>query len=482
MVSSSTFTAQASGAPGAPFIATLEDASGNATTSGSPVTINLSSNSGGTYEFAATSGGTSVTSVTLPANTQSVTAYYGDSKVGTPTITVSSTGLSSATQGETITAGAAYQLVVTTQPPASASGGTKFPVGVTVEDAFGNVAVTSAAPVTLAIATNPAAGSLSCTANPENASSGVATFSCSVDKVGSGYTLAATATGLTSTITNNFSITPAPAASVALTVTPSSATVSATTNMALSLQLQDAFGNNTTSSGTTTLTLSTPSAQDFFATTNGASGTLGGTINVTFANGVGTATAYYGDEKAETQTISALNGASTWGTATATTTPGTATKFDITAPVNGPASASATLGPITVAIEDSFGNATTSGSAITANLASNSSGTKEFSATSGGAAITSVSIPSGSSSAAIYYGDTKVGTPTLTASSTLTSDTQVETITPAAGRLGRPDGDPAVGHGERHHQHGPEPPAPRRFREQHHQQWHDHADLEHPVG
>ena len=63
------------------------------------------------------------------------------------------------------------------------------------------------------------------------------------------------------------------------------------------MQLQDQFGNNTTSSGTTTLTLSSPSTTDFFAATSGASGTPGNSINVSFANGVGTATSYYGDRR-----------------------------------------------------------------------------------------------------------------------------------------------------------------------------------------
>ena len=36
---------------------------------------------------------------------------------------------------------------------------------------------------------------------------------------------------------------------------------------------------------------------------------------MTFANGVGTATEYYGDETAATPTITATNGATTWGTA-----------------------------------------------------------------------------------------------------------------------------------------------------------------------
>ncbi len=43
---------------------------------------------GGTAKFATTSGGTGVTSVSLPANTQSVTSYYAYSKAGSPIITV----------------------------------------------------------------------------------------------------------------------------------------------------------------------------------------------------------------------------------------------------------------------------------------------------------------------------------------------------------------------------------------------------------
>jgi len=87
----------------------------------------------------------------------------------------------------------------------------------------------------------------------------------------------------------------------------------------------------------------------------------------------------------------------------------------------------ATLGPIKVQEQDAYGNPTTT--AETVNLASSSSGTIEFATTSGGASVASISIPVGSSSANIYYGDTKAGTPTITVSGALASGTQVETIT-----------------------------------------------------
>ena len=100
----------------------------------------------------------------------------------------------------TINAGTATQLVFTTEPSATATGGTPFaqqPV-VTVEDASGNTVTSSGASVTLAI--NTGTGTLTCTTNPVAASSGVATFSgCSLTLAGS-YTLKATATGLTTAI------------------------------------------------------------------------------------------------------------------------------------------------------------------------------------------------------------------------------------------------------------------------------------------
>ena len=76
----------------------------------------------------------------------------------------------------------------------------------------------------------------------------------------------------------------------------------------------------------------------------------------------------------------------------------------ISNPLSAIASSSANMGPITVQEQDMFGNPTTA--AETVNLSS-SSGTGVFSATPGGAAISSITILAGSSSANFYYGDTQ---------------------------------------------------------------------------
>ena len=80
----------------------------------------------------------------------------------------------------------------------------------------------SNATVTLAIGTNPAAGTLTCTSGlTRTAVAGVATFSgCRINNAGFGYTLTATATGLTGATSTAFTVA-APAAQIALTTSSS---------------------------------------------------------------------------------------------------------------------------------------------------------------------------------------------------------------------------------------------------------------------
>jgi hypothetical protein len=102
------------------------------------------------------------------------------------------------------------------------------------------------------------------------------------------------------------------------------------------------------------------------------------------------------------------------------------------AAVSGAGSSSASLGPLTIQMQD-----TSSGTAVplTASSAtsvalSSSSLTGTFSLTPQGSPVTSVTIPEGSSSATFYYGDTTDGTPQIIADpGTMVPGTQIETIT-----------------------------------------------------
>ena len=92
------------------------------------------------------------------------------------------------------------------------------------------VAADNSTAVTLAIGTNPSAGTLSCTnvgGKTVTAASGVASFTCSIDKVGTGYTLGATSSPvLTPATTNAFNITPGAASKLAVTTQPPASSTS----------------------------------------------------------------------------------------------------------------------------------------------------------------------------------------------------------------------------------------------------------------
>jgi hypothetical protein len=101
-----------------PITVQEQDTFGNATTTAETVTL---SSTGSTGVFAATQGGSPITTVNIPSGSSAATFWYGNSTAGTPTITVSKTGLTSGTQQVTITAVVGLGIVV-------APGGTGSPV------------------------------------------------------------------------------------------------------------------------------------------------------------------------------------------------------------------------------------------------------------------------------------------------------------------------------------------------------------------
>jgi type II secretory pathway pseudopilin PulG len=514
-----------------------QDTAGNPTTTAE--TIALSSSSSGA-KFALTSGGTAITSISIPNGSSSAMFYYGDSKSGSPVLTASATGLTSASQSAVISAGPAVKLVfnpvspgpgsagssisnvvvqaqdsfgnlvtsantgsvtlsiksgsaqsslssgtssmalssgvasftnlvvntpgaytfiatptgisgvtgtfsstsftvtpgpasrvvVTTPPPASTTAGTSFTVAATLQDALGNVATTSSGPVTLAIGNNPGGGTLTCSTNPVAASAGVATFTCSINKAGIGYTLNAVASGATTAITSALTITAGAGTQLVVTSNAFSATAASSATNVFTTTLEDTFGNPTTSGSAITVNLSSSSTgTKKFAASSG--GTV--TTSVTLPANTQSVIAYYGDTKSGSPTITVAGSGLTSGTQSETVTPAAPSKWVFASnTISGTATSSATLGSIIVQEQDSFGNPTTTAETLT--MASNSSGTNEFSATPGGTSFTTISIPAGSSSATFFYGDTKSGTPTLTASgSSLTNANQVEAISSGTG-------------------------------------------------
>ena len=107
-------------------------------------------------------------------------------------------------------------------------------------------------------------------------------------------------------------------------------------------------------------------------------------------------------------------------------------------PVSGATSGTPNLGPITVRRQTGSGTPITTGSALTVNLTSSPSSGATFGTTQfASAPVTSVTIPSGQSTATFWYGLTTTGRPTITASATnFVSATQLQTITTSPVGLG----------------------------------------------
>ena len=132
----------------------------------------------------------------------------------------------------------ATQLAFTVQPTDATAGASIAPAGasamqsvsgnvitatVAIQDASGNVVTTATNAVTIAIGTNPGGGTLSGPATV-SAVAGVASFSgLTIDKAGSGYTLVASATGLTGATSSALAVTPAAPAQLGFTVQPTDA-------------------------------------------------------------------------------------------------------------------------------------------------------------------------------------------------------------------------------------------------------------------
>lgn len=174
--------------------------------------------------------------------------------------------------------GPAVKLVFIVQPSNTAAGTVTTPaVQVAVEDAQGNTVTTATNSITLALGTNPGSGTLSGTTTvaPVN---GLATFSTvTLSTAGTGYTLVATATSLTSATSSVFDVSAGPAAKLVFTVQPSSTAAGAAIAPAVQVAVRDAQGN--------TVTTATNSIAVALGT-NPASGTLSGTTTVSAVAGI----------------------------------------------------------------------------------------------------------------------------------------------------------------------------------------------------
>lgn len=193
--------------------------------------------------------------------------------LGTAIITATSGSISSSGLTLTVTAGAASQLGIRTQPSGAASGAvlTTQPV-VEIRDAAGNLVTASAAAVTVALGSG--GGALTGTAT-SSAIGGVATFSgLTIAGTIGARTLAFSATGLTSATSASFVLAAGVATQLAIAVQPVAASAYATFTTPAAVEIRDASGNVTTSTAAVTAAIAF------------GGGTLGGATSVNAVAGV----------------------------------------------------------------------------------------------------------------------------------------------------------------------------------------------------
>jgi len=262
----------------APLV-TVQDSVGNTVTaSTASITVAI-----GTNPSSGTLSGTTI--VSAVGGTASFSTLSIDKAGAGYTLTAAASGLTGATSSAlTVSVGAAAKLAFTVQPSAVVLGAVITPaVQVTIQDAQGNSVTSATTSVTLAITSGTGtSGAVLGGTLTQAAIAGVATFSTlTVNKVGIGYTLTATATSLTGVTSSAFAASVGAAAKLAFTVQPSAVVAGAAITPAVQVTVQDAQGNTVTSA-TTSVTLAITSGTG----TGGA--VLGGTLTQSAVNGVAT--------------------------------------------------------------------------------------------------------------------------------------------------------------------------------------------------
>ncbi len=239
-----------------------------------------------TLSFAADpSGATASLGGTLTVNAVAGIATFNDITVDKAfnayTLDAASIGLTAdISTAFNISPAAKSQLVFIIEPSHADYGESIAPnIEVEIQDAFGNITSDTDA-ITLAINNNPSAGILAGTLT-QAAVAGVATFNdINIDSIGVGYTLDATATGLTLATSTSFDI-GATATQLAITTQPTNAFNDYAISPSITVEVRDS-NNNLVVAATPNITLSLgtdPSA---------GSATLSGTITQPAIGGIAT--------------------------------------------------------------------------------------------------------------------------------------------------------------------------------------------------
>jgi hypothetical protein len=404
-----------------PVTVVVTDSAGNRVSGFSgPVTIALGANP----TTATLSGANTATAVDGAATFSGLSV----NKAGTGyTLTAAASGLPEATSATfdvmSRPAPPPTHVIFTVQPISTQAGASISPaVRVSVADSTGSTTLGYNGSVTIALGTNPGGAHLSGT-TVEPVSGGVATFNdLRLDQPGTGYTLVASASGLTGAASNPFDVTAPPppppmATSLRFTGEPQSAQTGASIGTITVAAVDSTGGLVADFSGTVTLAIGT----------NPGGGTLSGPTSAATSNGVATFSGLSIDKAGNNYTLAA----STLGLGSANSSP-----FNVTvpAPTTGDVTVTtATTGSnidpdgYTVAVDGGGGQAIgVNGSLTFSSLAAGTHtvalGGVAANCSVGGSSSQTVTVPAGGSTSASFAVTCQAPPPT-TGSLTVTTST-----------------------------------------------------------
>ncbi|HYV47866.1 MAG TPA: PKD domain-containing protein, partial [Myxococcaceae bacterium] len=414
-------------------IATVEtqDAFGNRTNVTAATLVTLASSSPTTTFYFDSSCTAAVTSVNVPAGSSAASFYFIDTTAGTATVTVSGSGLTSATQLETFNAGAPVKLGFGNPPRTVAAGACSAAIIVQSQDASGNAASVATSKA-VALASSSPAGTFyadsACALAPISGvtiagGSSSATAYYRDTQVGSpAVTVTAATLGSAS---QTQTVTPAPAAKLAF-VTASQTVTAGTCSAIATVQSRDQFGNPSDASAAIPVALASSSTGGTFYSDSGCTASVTG---VTIGAGSRTASFYFKDTRAGSPALTATAAGLTAATQVETIVPGAPLKLAFATPPRTAGAGLCSPG-LTVESRDSLDNASPVASAVPVNLSSTSTTVAFFSDSACTAPVSGmVALAGGASAVTFYFRDSTTGPQTVTAAATgFTSASQVETV------------------------------------------------------
>lgn len=318
------------------------DKFGNVVAEASPRVVQLASKTSANTRFALTAGGAAVQKVTIPANTQGVTVFFGDPKAATHTVTATSTGYATG-QGTILNRAAAFdRIVVRQKAPYStvASATPNLTLNLDLQDRFGNLtplprnanASGVLQPVTASFTTADFARFGSATPSTTGTTditdltsvpvsfgsrtTGARSLALRVQQNGAG-------TNIARDLTVPIAVSPGPPSTSRLSPATITNVIGAPT-APLTISVLDAVGNPSPAPTPTVFNLSSNSSTGTFSLTDGGPAIT----SVTVGAGTSSATFYFRDTQPSSRSISAAN--QQLGTATATAVTQAPTSVSVT--------------------------------------------------------------------------------------------------------------------------------------------------------